>query len=88
MRQGQKVQSRVRHQRSVGRYKSPYRQRGEGTIVQSPQYPWGMRTPYQDQLFLQPWIYHRRMKGGKSQKVIYPWQIKGRKRIKRRRKQR
>ena len=84
MRQGQKVQSRLRHQRSVGRYKSPYRQRG-GTIFQSPRYPWGMTTPYQDQLFLQPWIY-RRMKGGK--KVIYPWQIKGRKRIKRRRQRR
>ena len=86
MRQGQKVQSRVRHQRSVGRYNSPYRQRG-GTIVQPPHYPWGMRTPYQDQLSLQPWIY-RRMKGGKSEKVIYPWQIKGRKRINRQRKRR
>ena len=85
MRQGQKVQSRVRHQRSVGRYKSPY-QRG-GTIIQAPHYPWGMTTPYQDQLSLQPWIY-RRMKGGKSQKVIYPWQIKGRKRIKKQRKRR
>ena len=85
MRQGQKVQSRVRHQRSVGRYKSPYQRKG--SIIQPPQYPWGMRTPYQDQLELQRWV-SRRMKGGKSQKVIYPWQTKGRKRIKRRRKQR
>ena len=79
MRQGQKVQSRVRHQRSVGRYKSPY-QRG-GTIVSPPYNPWAPHT------WDERWLY-RRMKGGKSQKVIYPWQIKGRKRIERQRKRR
>ena len=52
MKQGQKSQSRVRHQQSVGRYNSPY-QRG-GTIFQAPPYPWGMSTPYQDQLTLKP----------------------------------
>ena len=48
MKQGQKSQSRVRHQRSVGRYHSPY-QRG-GTIVQEPPYPWGMSNPYKYEL--------------------------------------
>ena len=43
MRRGQKSQSRVRHQRSVGRYHSPY-QRG-GTSF-SPRNPWAM-TSYQ-----------------------------------------
>ena len=44
MKQGQKSQSSVRHQRSVGRYHSPY-QRG-GTIFQEPPYPWEMSNPY------------------------------------------
>ena len=39
MRQGQKSQSHIRHQRSVGRYHSPY-QRG-GTIFRQPPNPWG-----------------------------------------------
>ena len=76
MRQGQKDQTRTRHQRSVGRYKSPY-QRG-GTIVRSPYSPWAPHT------FDERWL-QRRMKGGKMQKVIYPWKNKGRKRIKRQR---
>ena len=42
MRQGQKSQSRVRHQRSIGRYNSPY-QRG-GTIFQMPRTSFGMPT--------------------------------------------
>ena len=37
MRQGQKSQSRIRHQRPVGRYHSPY-QRG-GTIFRDPPNP-------------------------------------------------
>ena len=79
MRQGQKVQTRVRHQRAVGRYKSPY-QRG-GTIVSPPFNPWTSHT------FDERWI-QRRQCGGKVYKVIYPWQNKGRKRIKRQRKRR
>lgn len=45
MRRGQKSQSRVRHQRSIGRYNSPY-QRG-GTIF-GPRNPWAMSSykPY------------------------------------------
>ena len=45
MQRGQKSQSRVKHQRSVGRYNSPY-QRG-GTIF-SPMNPWAMTSykPY------------------------------------------
>lgn len=41
MRRGQKSQSRVRHQRSVGRYHSPY-QRG-GTIFRT-RNPWGFTS--------------------------------------------
>ena len=41
MQRGQKSQSRVKHQRSVGRYNSPY-QRG-GTIF-SPMNPWAMTS--------------------------------------------
>ena len=46
MRRGQKFQSRVKHQRAVGRYQSLY-QRG-GTIFTMPKTPWGMLTyrPY------------------------------------------
>ena len=39
MRRGQKSQSHLRHQRSVGGYHSPY-QRG-GTIFRQPPKPWG-----------------------------------------------
>ena len=81
MRQGQKFQTRVRHQRSVGRYKSPY-QRG-GTIVSPPFNPWAPHT------FDKRWLQRRMLqRGGKVHKVIYPWQNKARKRIKRQRKRR
>ena len=84
MRQGQTFQTRVRHQRSVGRYKSPY-QRG-GTIVSPPFNPW---TPHTfDEMY--PWLQRRmrKQRGGKVHKVIYRWKNKGRKRIKRQRKRR
>ena len=82
MKRGQKAQSRIEHQRSVGRYHSPY-QRG-GTIFQQPPNPWGFRN-YNE---LDPWIARRirKQKGGKKHPAIYPWKNKGRKRINRRRK--
>ena len=55
MRQGQKSQSRVRHQRSMGRYQSPY-QRG-GTIFSRPPNPLGFPGPYEYDL--DPWIRKR-----------------------------
>ena len=45
MKQGQKSQSRVRHQRSVGRYQSPYQQ--GGTILSRPPNPLGFPDPYE-----------------------------------------
>ena len=48
MRRGQKSQSHIRHQRSVGRYHSPY-QRG-GTIFRQPTNPWGSTTYKQYEL--------------------------------------
>ena len=42
MQQGQKSQSHIRHQRTVGRYHSPY-QRG-GTIFRQPTNPLGFTT--------------------------------------------
>ena len=84
MRQGQKSQSHIRHQRSVGRYHSPY-QRG-GTIFRQPPNPWGS-TNYKP---LDPMILRslRKQKGGKAHPVIYRWKNKGRKRINRRRRRR
>ena len=84
MRQGQKSQSHIRHQRSVGRYHSPY-QRG-GTIFRQPPNPWGS-TNYKP---LDPMILCslRKQKGGKVHPVIYRWKNKGRKRINRRRRRR
>ena len=84
MRQGQKSQSHIRHQRSVGRYHSPY-QRG-GTIFRQPPNPWGS-TNYKplDPMILRPL---RKQKGGKVHPVIYRWKNKGRKRINRRRRRR
>ena len=84
MRQGQKSQSRIRHQRPVGRYHSPY-QRG-GTIFRKPPNPWGS-TNYKPS---HPMILRslRKQKGGKVHPVIYPWKNKGRKRINRRRRRR
>ena len=81
MRQGQKSQSHIRHQRSVGRYHSPY-QRG-GTIFRQPPNPWGS-TNYKP---LDPMILRslRKQKGGKVHPVIYRWKNKGRKCINRRR---
>ena len=80
MRRGQNSQSHIRHQRSVGRYHSPY-QRG-GTIFRQPTNPWGSTT-YKP---LDPTILRssRKQKGGKVHPVIYPWKNKGRKRINRR----
>ena len=80
MRRGQKSQSHIRHQRSVGRYHSPY-QRG-GTIFRQPTNPWGSTT-YKtlDTTILRSL---RKQKGGKVHPVIYPWKNKGRKRINRR----
>lgn len=58
MRQGQTTQSRIKHQRSVGRYRSPYQQhpyqRG-GTIFSQPLDPWHIRQPYD----IDPWILRR-----------------------------
>ena len=84
MRQGQKSQSHIRHQRSVGRYHSPY-QRG-GTIFRQPLNLRGI-TNYKP---LDSWIARRvrKQKGGKAYPVINPWKNKGRKRINRRRKRR
>ena len=84
MRRGQKSQSRIRHQRPVGRYHSPY-QRG-GTIFRKPPNPSGS-TNYKP---LDPMILRslRKQKGGKVHPVIYPWKNKGRKRINRRRRRR
>ena len=76
MRTGLKSQSRVRHQRAVGRYQSSC-QRG-GSIA----YGLGLCLPYQ----VEPWMARRRQKGGLVQKVVYLWMTKGRK-YKRRRKQ-
>ena len=76
MRRGLKFQSRVRHQRAVGRNQS-FCQRG-GSIA----YGLGLCLPYQ----VEPWMARRRQKGGSIQKVVYPWMTKGRK-YKRRRKQ-
>ena len=80
MRQGQKSQSHIRHQRSVGRYHSPYQR--EGTIFRQPPNPWGS-TNYKP---LDPMILRslRKQKGGKVHPVIYPWKNKGRKGINRR----
>ena len=70
MRQGQKSQSRIRHQRPVGRYHSPY-QRG-GSIFGQPPNPWGFTNykPYE----VATWIARRvrKQKGGKAYPVIYP----------------
>ena len=79
MRRGQKSQSRVRHQRSVGRYHSPY-QRG-GTIIRPPIRPWTVTSysPYQ----LDPRILRTLTQKGAGHKVVYPWKSKGKKRIKR-----
>ena len=86
MKKGQKSQSRIRHQRSVGRYHSPYQQ--GGTIFRDPPDPWRMSTykPYE----IDPWILKRvrKQRGGKLHTVVYPWKNKGRKRINRRRKRR
>ena len=92
MRRGQKSQSRVRHQRSIGRYNSPY-QRG-GTIF-CPRNPWAMSSykPYGvDPMILrslrQRANIRAKQKGGKVHKVTYPWMVKGRKGIKKRRRRR
>ena len=84
MRRGQKSQSHIRHQPSVGHYHSPY-QRG-GTNFRQPTNPWGSTT-YK---LLDPMILRslRKQKRGKVHSVIYPWKNKGRKRINRRRRQR
>ena len=79
MRQGQKSQSRVRHQRSIGRYNSPY-QRG-GTIFQMPTTSFGMPTYRRyrlDPTIIRAIRQRRQPKGGKVHKVTYPWVIKGR----------
>ena len=70
MKQGQKAQSRVRHQRSVGRYHSPY-QRG-GTIIRAPFNAFRSHT-YDEML---PWIERRmqQQKGGTIfQEPRYQW---------------
>ena len=84
MRQGQKSQSRIRHQRPVGRYHSPY-QRG-GTIFRQPPNPWRFTNPYE----IEPWMARRirKQRGGKTHPFVYPRKNKGRKRINRRRKRR
>ena len=84
MKRGQKSQSRIRHQRPVGRYHSPYQ--WGGTIFKQPTNPWGF-TNYNQ---IDPMILRslRKQKGGKMHPVIYPWKNKERKRINRRRKRR
>ena len=89
MRRGQKSQSRVKHQRSVGRYNSPY-QRG-GTSF-SPMNPWVMTSykPYGlDPLRLRQLRKkanrRAKQKGGRVHKVTYPWTTKGRQYKRRRR---
>jgi len=77
MRRGQKSQSWTRHQWAVGRYHSPY-QRKE-TIVGPPITPWSL-TSFQPR-------FRRVTQKGAGHKVVYPWKNKGRKRIKRRRRQ-
>ena len=88
MRRGQKSQSRVRHQRSIGRYHSPYR---HGGTIFSPRNPWAV-TSYQpygvDPMIRRSVGQRAKQKGGKLHTVTYPWMIKGRKPIKRRRKRR
>ena len=87
MRRGQKSQSHIRHQRSVGGYHSPY-QRG-GTIFRQPPNPWGF-TNYKpfDPMMLRSLRQKAKQKGGKVHPVIYPWKNKGRKLINRRRRRR
>ena len=89
MQRGQKSQSRVKHQRSVGRYNSPY-QRG-GTIF-SPMNPWATTSyrPYGvDPLRLRQLRKkanrRAKQKGGRVHKVTYPWTTKGRQYKRRRR---
>ena len=88
MRRGQKSQSRVRHQRSIGRYHSPYR---HGGTIFSPRNPWAVPSyqPYGVDPMIRRSVRQRvKQKGGKLHTVTYPWMIKGRKPIKRRRKRR
>ena len=79
----------MKHQRSVGRYDLPY-QRG-GTIS-SPMNPWAMTSykPYG----VDPWMLRQqrqranrraKQKGELVHKVTYPWNTKGRKYKRRRR---
>ena len=85
MRRGQKSQSRVKHQRSVGRYNSPY-QRG-GTIF-CPMNPWAMTSykPYGvEPSRLRQLRKKAKQKGGRVYKVTYPWTTKGRQYKRRRR---
>lgn len=68
MKRGQKTQSRIRHQRAVGRYKTPYQR---GGIIRNPPNPW--RDPYDD------WPVKRisYLRGGKVRPIVYPWKKKG-----------
>ena len=80
MRQGQKSQSRVRYQPSVGRYHSSY-QRG-GTIVQDPPYPFGFTNPYKYEL--EPWTLRRvsKQRGGTIiREPFNPWDVTADKRF-------
>ena len=84
MRRGQKSQSRVRHQRSIGRYHSPYH-------YFYPRNPWAVTScqPYGvDPMILRSLRQRAKQRGGKLHKVTYPWMIIGRKPIKSRRKRR
>ena len=85
---GQKSQSRVRHQRSIGRHHSPYQHGGTIFILRN---PWAV-TSYQpngvDPMILRSLRQRVKQKGGKLHKVTYPWMIKGQKPIKKRRKRR
>ena len=72
MKRGQKSQSRVRHQRSAGRYHSPYQR--VGTIIRDPFNQFRSHT-YDEML---PWI-ERRMRqqrgGNLVQDPMYPWGV-------------
>ena len=89
MRRGQKSQSRVRHQRAVGRYHSSY-QHG-GTIFRA-RNPWDITCykPYGIDPMILRSLRQRATKRAKQKggKVTYPWMSKGGKHLKRRRRQR
>ena len=89
MRRGQKSQSHVKHQRSVGHYNSPYQR--AGTIF-SPMNPWNMTSykhygvdPLRLRQLRKKANRRAKQKGERVHKVTYPWTTKGRQYKRRRR---